>query len=78
MVDLPAALAQPPGLGLVGDLVQAAVLPRHEDPAQVRGADGQNVGVVRGDGEERVREQLHPTTHAVTQTCNRRTGTSKC
>lgn len=74
MVDLSAALAQPPGLGLVGYLIQAAVFPCHEDSAQVCGADGQNVGVVCGDGEERVREQLHPTAHAVTQTCNR-TGT---
>lgn len=71
MVDLSAALAQPPGLGLVGNLIQAAVLPRHEDSAQVRGADGQDVCVVCGDGEERVREQLHPTTHAVIQTYNR-------
>lgn len=75
VVDLSAALAQPPGLSLVGNLIQAAVFPCHEDSAQVGGADGQNVGVVCGDGKERVREQLHPTTHAVTQTCNKRTGT---
>lgn len=68
VVDFPAALTQPASLGLVGYLVQAPVLPCHEDAAQVCGSDGEDVGVVCGDGEERVRQQLQPTGHAVVQT----------
>lgn len=68
MVDFPAALTQPASLGLVGYLVQAPVLPCHEDAAQVCGGDGEDVGVVCGDGEERVRQQLQSTGHAVVQT----------
>lgn len=55
MVDFSAALAQPPSLGLVGDLIEAAVLSCHEDSTRVSGGDRKNVGVVCGDGEERVR-----------------------
>lgn len=70
MVDLPAALAQPPRLSLVSYLIQAAVLSCHKNTAQVRGCDGDHVGVVCWDGEKRIWQQLHPTGHAVVQTCN--------
>ena len=72
VVDFPAALTQPPGLGLVSHLVEAAVLSCHEDASQVCGGDGEDVGVVCGDGEERVRQQLHPTGHAVVQPYEKR------
>lgn len=59
MVDLPAALTEPPSFSLVGDFVQAAVLPGQEDAAQVCRGNGEHVGVVCGDGVERVGQQLH-------------------
>lgn len=55
VVDFSAALAQPSGLSLVSDLIEAAVLSCHEDTPQVCGCDGQDVGVVCGDREEGVR-----------------------
>lgn len=71
VVDLPAALAEPAGLCLVGDLVQAAIFARQEDAAQVSGGHGQQVGVVRGDGVQGIWQQLHATHHAVIQPCGR-------
>ena len=49
MVDFSAALAQPSRLGLVSDLIKAAVLSCHKDASQVCGGDGNDVGVVCGD-----------------------------
>ena len=69
MVDLAAALAEPARLRLVGHLVQAAVLARHEHAALVGGGDGVDVDVVRGDGVEGVGHQLHAPRHAVVQAC---------
>lgn len=71
VVDFPAALAQPPRLSLVRYLIQAAVLSCHKNTAQVCGCDGDHVGVVCRDREKRIWQQLHPTRHAVVQTCNR-------
>lgn len=72
MVDFSAALTQPSGLSLISHLVEAAVLSCHEDASQVCGGDGEDVGVVCGDGEEGVWEQLHPTRHAVIQAYEKR------
>lgn len=49
MVDLSTTLAEPACLSLVRYLIEAAILPRHEDSAQVCRCDGQDVGVVCGD-----------------------------
>ena len=49
MIDFSAALAQPASLGLVGYLIEAAVLSCHENASQVCGGDGQDVCVVCGD-----------------------------
>lgn len=73
VIDLPAALTEPARFSLIGDLIQTAVFPRHEDAAHVRGGDGQQVGVIRGDGVERIWQQLHGSWHAVIQTCGTQT-----
>lgn len=49
VVDFSAALTQPPCLGLVSYLIEAAVLSCHKDASQVCGGDGQDVDVVCGD-----------------------------
>lgn len=71
VVDFSAALTQPAGLSLVRYLIEASIFSCHEDTSQVCGGDGEDVGVVCGDGEEGVWQQLHSTRHAVIQPCDK-------
>lgn len=49
VIDFPAALAQPPCLSLVSNLIETAILSCHKNASQVCGRDGDDVGVVCGD-----------------------------
>ena len=59
MVDLVGLLAEPAVVGPVRELVEAAVLAAHEDPAGGRAHDAHHVGGVGGQGEERLGQEVH-------------------